>query len=42
MLALFELLLFAAAGILIGRVVRRPFIQVNCFIEEEMEETGVL
>ena len=37
-----ELLLFAAAGILIGRVVRRPFIQVNRFIEEEMEETGVL
>ena len=37
-----ELLLFAVVGILIGRVVRRPFIQVNRFIEEEMEETGVL
>ncbi len=37
-----ELLIFLAAGVLIGRVVRRPFIKVNRFIEEEMEETGVL
>lgn len=37
-----ELLLFLAAAVLIGRVVRRPFIKMNRFIEEEMEETGVL
>ena len=37
-----ELLIFLAAAVLIGRVVRRPFIKVNKFIEEEMEETGVL
>ena len=37
-----ELLLFGAAGVLIGRVVRRPFIKLNEFIEKEMEETGVL
>ena len=37
-----ELLLFFVAAVLIGRVVRRPFIKINKFIEEEMEETGVL
>lgn len=37
-----ELLLFGVAAVLIGLVVRRPFIKVNKFIEEEMEETGVL
>ena len=38
-------LIFGAAvvaAVLIGRVVRRPFIKINQFIEEEMEETGVL
>ena len=37
-----ELLLFGVAAVLIGRVVRKPFIKLNAFIEEEMEETGVL
>lgn len=37
-----ELLLFFVAAVLIGRVVRRPFVKINKFIEEEMEETGVL
>ena len=37
-----ELALFGVGGLLIGLVVRRPFVNVNRFIEEEMEKTGVL
>ena len=37
-----ELMLFAVAGIAIGLVVRRPFIKMNRFVEDEMEKSGVL
>jgi putative membrane protein len=37
-----ELLLFGLLGILIGRRLKGHFAGVNRFIEEEMEETGVL
>ncbi|MBO5555710.1 MAG: YhgE/Pip domain-containing protein [Oscillospiraceae bacterium] len=37
-----ELMVFGVIGVLIGLEVRKPFIGVNKFIEEEMEETGVL
>ena len=37
-----ELMVFGVIGVLIGLEVRKPFIGVNRFIEEEMEETGVL
>ena len=36
-----ELLIFGAIGIIIGLFVRRPFMEMTEFIEEEMEETGV-
>ena len=39
---LLELTVFGVMGVLIGLEVRKPFIGVNRFIEEEMEETGVL
>ena len=37
-----ELLLFGIAGIVIGLVVRKPFIKMNRFVEDEMEKSGVL
>lgn len=37
-----ELMIFGVLGLLVGLVIRRPFVEVNEFIEEEMEETGVL
>ena len=37
-----ELMLFALLGFLIGLVIRKPFIDVNAYVEEEMENTGVL
>lgn len=37
-----ELLIFGVFGLLIGLVLRRHFAGVNEFVEEEMEETGVL
>ena len=37
-----ELLIFGAAGIAIGLVVRKPFIKMNRFVEDEMEKSGVL
>ncbi len=37
-----QLLLFAAAGLLIGLVIRIPFMKVNHFIEERMEDTKML
>lgn len=39
---LLELSLFGVMGLLIGLVVRKPFIGVTHFIEEDMERTGVL
>jgi putative membrane protein len=37
-----ELMIFAVAGIAIGLVVRKPFIKMNRFVEDEMEKSGVL
>ena len=37
-----ELLLFGAVGLVIGLVVRRPFIGMNKFVAEKLEETEVL
>ena len=37
-----ELLLFGAVGLVIGLVVRRPFIGMNNFVSEKLEETEVL
>ena len=37
-----ELLLFAVVGIVIGLVVRKPFIGMNRFVTEKLEETEVL
>lgn len=37
-----ELSAFGVFGLLIGLIVRKPFMGVNRFIEEEMERTGVL
>ena len=39
---LLELSLFGILGLLIGLVVRKPFVGVTHFIEEDMEKTGVL
>lgn len=36
------LLLFAAAALLIGLLVRRPFMRLNHFMEEKLEETELL
>ena len=37
-----ELMIFAVGGILIGLVLRKPFIKLNRFIEHEVEKSGVL
>lgn len=37
-----ELMVFGVIGILIGLVVRRSFVRVNLFVEEEVERTGIL
>ena len=37
-----ELLLFGVVGLVIGLVVRRPFIGMNRFVSEKLEETEVL
>ena len=37
-----ELMIFGVLGLLIGLVIRKPFVPVNEFIEEEMEESGFL
>ena len=36
------LLLFVAAALLIGLLVRRPFMGLNRFMEEKLEETELL
>ena len=37
-----KLLLFGALGLAIGLLVRRPFIGMNEFVEEKLEETEVI
>lgn len=37
-----ELMIFAVGGILIGLVLRNPFIKLNRFVEHEVEKSGVL
>lgn len=37
-----ELMIFAVGGILIGLVLRKPFIKLNRFVEHEVEKSGVL
>jgi len=39
---LLELLLFGALALLIGLVVRSPFLNVNRFVSEKLEETEVI
>lgn len=36
-----ELLIFGVAGLLIGLYVRKPFIKINAFVEQEFEDTEV-
>lgn len=37
-----ELLIFAVAALLIGLVIRLPFVKLNHFMEERMEDTGMM
>jgi putative membrane protein len=37
-----ELLLFAVVALVIGLIVRKPFIGINNFVSEKLEETEVL
>ena len=37
-----ELLLFAAAALAIGLVIRKPFIKLNHFVEKRMEDTKMM
>ena len=37
-----ELLIFAVAGLLIGLVIRLPFIKISHFMEERMEDTRMM
>lgn len=39
---LLELMVFAVLGLLIGLFVRRSFVRVKLFVEEEIERTGIL
>lgn len=41
-LYLLELMVFAVLGLLIGLFVRRSFVRVKLFVEEEIERTGIL
>lgn len=41
-LCLLELLVFAIAGLLVGLVIRIPFIRINHYIEKRMEDTKML
>lgn len=41
-LCLLQLMCFAAAGLLVGLVIRIPFIKVNHYIEKRMEDTKML
>lgn len=37
-----ELLIFAVAALLIGLVIRLPFVKINHFVEKRMEDTGLM
>ena len=37
-----ELLLFAVAALLIGLVIRLPFVKINHFVEKRMEDTEMM
>ena len=37
-----KLLIFAAASLLLGLVIRKPFIPLNHFFEEKMKETKMM
>ena len=37
-----ELLLFAVAALLIGLVIRLPFVKINHFVEKRMEDTKMM
>ena len=37
-----ELLIFAVAGLLIGLVIRLPFVKISHFMEERMEDTKMM
>ncbi len=39
---LFQLLLFAAAALVLGLVIRLPFRRINHFVEKRMEDTGLM
>ena len=41
-ICMLELLIFVVAGLLIGLIIRVPFIHLNHFIEKRMEDTKVL
>lgn len=42
MAALAKLILFMLEGLLIGLVIRIPFVKLNHFVEERMEDTGLM
>lgn len=42
MIYMSELLIFAVASLLVGLVIRKPFMKVNHFIEERMEDTKMM
>ena len=37
-----QLLIFAVASLVVGLVIRKPFMKVNHFIEERMEDTQLM
>lgn len=37
-----ELMIFAVAALLVGLVIRLPFVRLNHFVEERMEDTGLM
>ena len=37
-----ELLIFAVASLAIGLIIRKPFIKLNHFVEERMEDTKMM
>lgn len=40
--SLAKLVLFMIAGLLVGLVIRIPFVRLNHFVEERMEDTGLM
>jgi len=37
-----QLMIFAVASLVVGLVIRKPFMKVNHFIEERMEDTQLM